>query len=514
MLITNVGIIPVTDVLFQDVIPEGTTFVDNSVTIGGIQQPGLNPEIGFTVTPLLNTGASISVTFQVTITEIPDNEVILNDADVTFTSQPNPQEPPITQTILTNLVVTTINIASISPVKIVDKEAATVGEILTYDVLISNFGTVPATNVQFLDSSTSGVAFVPGSVSINGIPEPGLDPFIGFTVPDIPVGDSVLVTYREMVTSIPQGGTVVNFVDVTATFAVSETEPPITETTTSNTTLTEINEPGLNVLKSVSQPVVAVGDTITYTTVVQNTGTVIATNVQYSDVLPSSITFVPSSVTINGVLQPGFNPNNGFTLPDINPGESVEVTFQVTVVSVPSNGTIANTANVTGSFILVPGEPPVIVNQPSNTTLTTVNRGRFTVIKQVNRAATLVGDVLTYTVQITNTGTITANDVQFVDIISVGASFVPNSVTINGATQPTLNPITGFGVGDIPVGETVIVTFQATVTNIPSSGTITNVANITGSFTLVPGEPPVIVNQSSNTTITSVNRGRFNIIKQ
>ncbi len=156
--------------------------------------------------------------------------------------------------------------------KIVDKEAATVGEILTYDVLISNFGTVPATNVQFLDSSTSGVAFVPGSVSINGIPEPGLDPFIGFTVPDIPVGDSVLVTYREMVTSIPQGGTVVNFVDVTATFAVSETEPPITEITTSNTTLTEINEPGLNVLKSVSQPVVAVGDTITYTTVVQKYG--------------------------------------------------------------------------------------------------------------------------------------------------------------------------------------------------------------------------------------------------
>ncbi|EJQ46403.1 hypothetical protein IEE_01902 [Bacillus cereus BAG5X1-1] len=513
VLITNVGIIPVTDVLFQDVIPEGTTFVENSVTIGGIQQLGLNPEIGFTVIPLLNAGGSITVTFQVTITEIPDNEVILNDADVTFTSQPNPQEPPITQTILTNLVVTTINIASIFPLKLVDKEVATVGEILTYDVLIFNFGTVAATNVQFIDTTSSGVTFVPGSVSINGVPEPGLDPFIGFTVPDIPVGDFVLVTYQEMVTSIPEGGTVVNFVDVTATFAVSETEPPITETTTSNTTLTKINESGLNVLKSVSQPIVAVGDTITYTTVVQNTGTVPATNVQYSDVLPSSITFVLNSVTIGGVLQPGFNPNNGFPLPDINPGESVEVTFQVTVVSVPSNGTIANTANATGSFILVPGEPPVVVNQPSNTTLTTVNRGRFNVIKQANRAATLVGDVLTYTVQITNTGTVTANNVQFIDTISAGASFVPNSVTVNGTPQPGLNPITGFGMGDILVGNTTIVTFQATVTTIPSSGTITNVANITGSFTLVPGEPSVVVTEPSNTTITRVNRGRFSVIK-
>ncbi|MBL2057148.1 hypothetical protein ELJ02_40400, partial [Klebsiella pneumoniae] len=67
--------------------------------------------------------------------------------------------------------------------------------------------------------------------------------------------------------------------------------------------------------------------------------------------------------------------------------------------------------------------------------------------------------------------------------------------------------------GDIPVGETVIVTFQATVTNIPSSGTITNVANITGSFTLVPGESPIVVTEPSNTTITSINRGRFSVIK-
>lgn len=514
VLITNVGsILPVTDVFFQDVIPEGTTFVENSVTIGGTQQLGLNPEIGFTVTPLLIAGGSITVTFQVTITEIPDNEVILNDADVTFTSQPNPQEPPITETIVTNLVVTTINIAFIFPLKLVDKEVATVGEILTYDVLIFNFGTVAATNVQFIDTTSAGVTFVPGSVSVNGVPEPGFDPFIGFSVPDIPVDDFVLVTYQEMVTSIPEGGTVVNFVDVTATFAVSETEPPITETTTSNTALTEINEPGLNVLKSVSQPIVAVGDAITYTAVVQNTGTVTATNVQYSDVLPSSTAFVPNSVMIAGVLHPELNPNNGFPLPDINSGESVEITFQVTVVSVPSNGTIANTANVTGSFILVPGEPPVIVNQPSNTILVTVNRGQFNVSKRVNRAATLVGDVLTYTVQITNTGTVTANNVQFIDMISAGASFIPNSVTVNGVSQSNLNPITGFAIGDILVGETSIVTFQATVTTIPTSGTITNVANITGSFTLVPGEPAVVVTEPSNTTITRVNRGRFSVIK-
>ena len=100
---------------------------------------------------------------------------------------------------------------------------------------------MPATNVQFIDTTSAGVAFVPKRERKWGTGT-GLNPFIGFTVPNIPVDDFVVVTYQEVVTSIPEGGTIVNFVDVTATFAVSETEPPITETTTSNTTLTEINE--------------------------------------------------------------------------------------------------------------------------------------------------------------------------------------------------------------------------------------------------------------------------------
>ncbi|NVL73095.1 DUF11 domain-containing protein, partial [Escherichia coli] len=48
VLISNVGIIPVTAVFFHAVIPEGTPFVEGSVPIGGVQQLGLNPEIGFT----------------------------------------------------------------------------------------------------------------------------------------------------------------------------------------------------------------------------------------------------------------------------------------------------------------------------------------------------------------------------------------------------------------------------------------------------------------------------------
>ncbi|AIK35006.1 hypothetical protein DJ48_759 [Bacillus anthracis] len=514
VLISNVGIIPVTDVFFQDVIPEGTTFVEGSVTIGGVQQLGLNPEIGFTVTPLLIAGGSIEITFQVTITEIPDNEVILNDADVTFTSQPNPQEPPITETILTNLVVTTINIAFVFPLKLVDKEVATVGEILTYDVLIFNFGTVPATNVQYSDVLPSSIAFEPNSVTIDGVLQPGFNPNNGFPLPDINPGESVEVTFQVTVVSVPSNGTIVNTANVTGSFVLVPGEPPVIVTGPSNTTLTTVNRGQFNVIKQVNRAATLVGDVLTYTVQITNTGTVTANDVQFIDTISAGASFVPNSVTINGALQPNLNPITGFGVGDIPVGETVVVTFQATVTNIPASGTITNVANITGSFTLVPGEPPVVVTEPSNTTITSINRGHFSVIKSVNKEATRLGDTLTYSVQVTNTGTVTATNVQFIDVPSPSLEFVPGSVQINGIPQVGLNPFIGFSLPDLAVGDSVLITFAVNVIAVPPSSSIMNTARVTGDFELIPGEPPFTITNSSNTTVTPVNRGSLDMQKE
>lgn len=514
VLISNVGIIPVTDVFFQDVIPEGTTFVEGSVTIGGVQQLGLNPEIGFTVTPLLIAGGSIESTFQVTITEIPDNEVILNDADVTFTSQPNPQEPPITETILTNLVVTTINIAFVFPLKLVDKEVATVGEILTYDVLIFNFGTVPATNVQYSDVLPSSIAFEPNSVTIDGVLQPGFNPNNGFPLPDINPGESVEVTFQVTVVSVPSNGTIVNTANVTGSFVLVPGEPPVIVTGPSNTTLTTVNRGQFNVIKQVNRAATLVGDVLTYTVQITNTGTVTANDVQFIDTISAGASFVPNSVTINGALQPNLNPITGFGVGDIPVGETVVVTFQATVTNIPASGTITNVANITGSCTLVPGEPPVVVTEPSNTTITSINRGRFSVIKSVNKEATRLGDTLTYSVQVTNTGTVTATNVQFIDVPSPSLEFVPGSVQINGIPQVGLNPFIGFSLPDLAVGDSVLITFAVNVIAVPPSSSIMNTARVTGDFELIPGEPPFTITNSSNTTVTPVNRGSLDMQKE
>ena len=81
-------------------------------------------------------------------------------------------------------------------------------------------------------------------------------------------------------------------------------------------------------------------------------------------------------------------------------------------------------------------------------------------MKSVSATEAGVGDTLTYTVRIQNSGTVTATNVSFLDPIPVGTTFVANSVTINGTPQPGLNPTTGFPLANIPVGGMVTVTFK------------------------------------------------------
>ncbi len=75
-----------------------------------------------------------------------------------------------------------------------------------------------------------------------------------------------------MIDEIPLGNNVVNSANVTGDFLVNPTEPPITVTEPSNTVMTVVNSSGLNVIKSVSATEAGVGDTLTYTVRIQNSG--------------------------------------------------------------------------------------------------------------------------------------------------------------------------------------------------------------------------------------------------
>jgi uncharacterized repeat protein (TIGR01451 family) len=115
------------------------------------------------------------------------------------------------------------------------------------------------------------------------------------------------------------------------------------------------------------------------------------------------------------------------------------------------------------------------------------------VVSDVNGGAVLVGDVLQYTITVTNSGNDDSVNTIVTDPLPAGVTFVPNSIQITpGAGQGTYDAATntvvarvGTGAtstqgGTVAVGQSVTVTFQVKI-NVGATGTISNQAKITAS---------------------------------
>ena len=62
-----------------------------------------------------------------------------------------------------------------------------------------------------------------------------------------------------------------------------------------------------------------------------HTGTLLKSDILFTDPIPAGTTFVVGSVKINGTAYPAYNPQTGFPLPGLAVGQSATVEFDVTV---------------------------------------------------------------------------------------------------------------------------------------------------------------------------------------
>ena len=186
-LLTNIGNTNATNITFTDLIPNGTTFITDSVTIGGITQIGLNPNTGITIGSIA-PNSSISIAFQVTATSTPAQNPIANSATASYTFIADPNAPVVSRNVTSNTTFTTINTATILSSKQVDKAFSHIGDTLTYTVTLTNNGNSSAQNVIFTDTMPSGTTFIANTFSINGVPQSGANPVNGVNIGPITAG--------------------------------------------------------------------------------------------------------------------------------------------------------------------------------------------------------------------------------------------------------------------------------------------------------------------------------------
>uniref|UniRef100_UPI000668EC71 beta strand repeat-containing protein n=1 Tax=Bacillus cereus TaxID=1396 RepID=UPI000668EC71 len=406
-----------------------------------------------------------------------------------------------------------INSPNIQATKSVNKSVAAIGDILTYTVTIPNTGLLPANNAIFIDSLPNGTSFIPGTVTVDNVPQTNANPAAGISLGTINNGTSRTVTFQATVVSLPSQNPISNTANITFQYTPIAGGTTFNGLATSNSAGTQINLADINGTKSVNKLFTDIGETLTYSIALANIGNIAATNVIYTDPIPSGTTFIPGSVTVNGVTQAGANPANGISIGSIAANSTTTISFQVFVPSIPQTNPILNSGTTTYQYIPVPNQPAVSGTDTTNIVSTQVNNATVTMAKAVDKNFADIGDTLTYTVSFTGTGNTNANNVIFTDVIPTGTTFVINSLTIDGTTQVGANPANGVNIGSIPTGTTKNVSFQVVVNTIPASNVVSNGSSASYQYTVNPSQSPVTKNISSNLVSTQINNANVTLTK-
>jgi uncharacterized repeat protein (TIGR01451 family) len=337
--------------------------------------------------------------------------------------------------------------ADLALAKSVSNPTPNVGDTIAFTVTLVNHGPDAATGVAITDLLPSGLTFVSATPSLGTYDNTtGL-----WTVGTVPAATPETLTIQAQVVS---PGAQTN----TATISHADQFDPNPGNNSAGTTETP-QQADLAVGKSVSNPTPNVGDTITYTVTVTDNGPDAATGVTVQDTLPAGVSFV-SAATTAGIYNSG---TGVWTVGTVVIGAPQTLTITATVVS-PTPG--ANTAAISHSNQFDP-------NAANNTDTASTNpqQADLALAKTVSNATPNVGDVITFTVTLTDNGPSVATGVQVTDLLPAGLALVaatPSQGTYSGATGL-------WNVGSVASGGQAVLTLQATVA---SPGARTNTATI------------------------------------
>ncbi len=237
---------------------------------------------------------------------------------------------------------------------------------------------------------------------------------------------------------------------------------------------------------------VAFGANATYTLAVSNAGPSTAPEVVVTDNIPAGSTFVSQTTSQGSCLLSGATLK--CNLGAMATGGTATVTVTLTV-----NAQITNTASVqstdaSGAVL----DDPVPANNSSSVTTALSTPQTTTDIQVVGAAQNggpVVGNIDTYTWQVHNSGSQTANAVQFSDTLPPSLRFASVSSNVGTCSGPPAGSTGGAvscSVASLAVGQAMVITMNVTVSqagSIPNTGhatfngTDTNAAN--NSFTVI-----------------------------
>jgi uncharacterized repeat protein (TIGR01451 family) len=384
----------------------------------------------------LLVGQPVTLTFAIQLdTPLANGTTIVNQGECRYDSNGDGVYDGLDAIAYTNTVTDTVTSAAVMVLTKWSQDANGAplqpGDLLQYFIAVTNTGDMDVTGMVLTDTIPAHTTFSAAGPPPGGGMLVSTSPLLRITGISLAAGGSFTYPIDVVVNSVvPVGTSITNRAYV---FYDADGDGTPESLRQSNQTVDPVSSaPVLSISKSAQDlngaPLVP-GDTVRYTLTINNTGNAPAQNTVVNDPLPANTTWA-NNVTISPLLAggvPGTPPNivTGLTVPV---GTPVTVKFDVTVNRPTANGTnIQNQASVTAL-----GAPTPVL---SNLDIQAVSAPVLGISKASMPMTVTPGSLMTYTIYVTNTGPVAANNLGVIDNLPPYVTYVPGSA---GLKVPTV----------------------------------------------------------------------------
>ncbi|MCL2353197.1 MAG: hypothetical protein FWC69_01050 [Defluviitaleaceae bacterium] len=367
---------------------------------------------------------------------------------------------------------------SLSVTKTASPTVAQPGEEVTHTITVTNTGNVRLEGVRlttWLDSILSNldVDTLPRNVEKVSYSSHH-EIFISFWITNLAIGESVTITLTTDVDpSTPSGSTIYNSVSASQDIRGLGYASSVVHVMA----LGETPEPSISITKTASAEDVAPGEDVAYTIVVTNTGNIDLRSVRVMDFLHPLLENIVVDELPEGVIRTSSWGPYGreiavFNMNTLPAGESITITLTTTVsLDAPINTIIANHATVSSPTFAFQsfGDYAIIRVIEAGTTPPPVDPG-LSFTKNISSETVAPGEEIAYTFVIENIGNVHLENVR---VISVSDNLLEGLVFDTLPDGVTQSPGSGglfFTISSLPIGQSISLTFSATVSADALSG--------------------------------------------